>query len=434
MGIPADLAAYFASKNRQQSKPASSGGRNPAQQRSGAPASAGTRRPVAPSPAPEPVRSVQIGGGGRAPTETLQDWRAAQAATVVTPSLEPAPEPAPESSAPAAAPAPAPASAPAAAEPAPDTTVENAVAAMREEMRLMQQQQREEQQINTYRQLEAYLSDIGLGSLLRTDANGNPTGWLWDQIKKGISSAAALEIALRETPEFQNRFGIIIEQQRRAGQGENVQVMSPAEVLAYEREVTQVFRTAGLPSTFYDTYDELHSFLRADLSGADVVNRIETAFNYVASAPDEVRAKFEEFYGVGQGDIALATYVLDPQIALSELEKSTRTAYTAGMGERYEIRLARAQAERIAEMPMTEAGIVEGLQQIAGQSPLFTESVGEAVDLTAEETGVAAVFEGSGEARTQLERRLTARQAINRASVGGAVTTAGGVVGLGVGN
>ena len=405
MGFSAELAAYFASRNRQQSKPA-----------------------------PQPVKSVKIGGGGRAPTQTLQQYRAEKAAAAATPSQQPVPEPAPESSGPAAAPASAPASAPAAAEPAPDTTVEDAVSAMREEMRLMQQQQREEQQINTYRQLEAYLSDIGLGSLLRTDANGNPSGWLWDQIKKGISSAAALEISLRETTEFQNRFGIIIEQQRRAGQGENVQVMSPAEVLAYEREVTQVFRTAGLPSTFYDTYDELHSFLRADLSGADVVNRIETAFNYVASAPDEVRAKFEEFYGVGQGDIALATYVLDPQIALSELEQSTRTAYTAGMGERYEIRLARAQAERIAEMPMTEAGIVEGLQQIAGQSPLFTESVGEAVDLTAEETGVAAVFEGSGEARTQLERRLTARQAINRASVGGAVATTGGVVGLGIGN
>ena len=393
MGIPADLAAYFAQRDRvrAQQQRLQNARANPAQQ-------------AATTPLP--------GTAGRLPTTQFVPEPPPQEQEI--PETEPTP-----------APAPAPAETPAA-----DTSVEDAVAAMREEMQLMQQQQREEQQINTYRQLEAYLSDIGLGSLLQTDANGNPSGWLWDQIKKGISSPAALEIALRETPEFQNRFGIIIEQQRRAGQGENVQVMSPAEVLAYEREVTQAFRTAGLPASFYDTYDELHSFLRADLSGSDVVNRIETAFNYVASAPDEVRAKFEEFYGVGQGDIALATYVLDPQVALSELEKSTRTAYTAGMGERYEIRLARAQAERIAEMPMTEAGIVDGLQQIAAQSPLFTESVGEAVDLTAEETGVAAVFEGSGEARTALERRLTARQAINRATVGGAVTTAGGVTGL----
>ena len=410
MGIPADLAAYFASRNRSAQ---SSRGRNPAQQ-AATTRTPGTAGRPAPAPQPNPAQRAATtplpGTAGRSPTTTMQP--------IVTPEVVVTPTPGP-----------APASAPASA-PAPDTSVADAMALMREEMRLMQQQQREEQQINTYRQLEAYLQDIGLGSLLRTDANGNPSGWLWNQIKQGISSAAALEIALRETPEFQNRFGIIIEQQRRAGQGENVQVMSPAEVLAYEREVTQAFRTAGLPASFYDTYDELHSFLRADLSGADVVNRIETAFNYVASAPDEVRAKFEEFYGVGQGDIALATYVLDPQVALSELEKSTRTAYTAGMGERYEIRLARAQAERIAEMPMTEAGIVEGLQQIAAQSPLFIESVGEAVDLTAEETGVAAVFEGSGEARTALERRLTARQAINRATVGGAITTASGVTGL----
>jgi hypothetical protein len=79
---------------------------------------------------------------------------------------------------------------------------------------------------------------------------------------------------------------------------------------------------------------------------------------------------------------------------------------------------------------LTVAGISEGLQQIGARAPLFAESVGEAVDLTAEETGVAAVFEGSGEAQTALERRLIRRRSIERASVGGALTTAAGVTGL----
>ena len=441
MVIPADLAAFLRSRAPKSSKPAptpvksvqiNGGGRNPAQQRSGAPASAGTSRPVAPSLAPEPVRTVQIGGGGRAPNQTLEQYRAEKAATqpASSPSSPPPPAPPPSPPPSDSAPASAPAATPA------DTTnpLQGEVDALRQELADFQQRLQDDRRAGVYRELESYLQAIGLGSLMQTDSNGNPTGWLWEQVKSGVTSSASLEIALRQTPEFQQRFGIILEQQRRAAAGENVYVMTPAEVLAYEVDVSQAFRTAGLPTSFYDTPGELHQYLSNNLSGEDVVGRIETAFNYVVTAPPEVRAKFEEFYGVGQGDIALATYILDPDIAVRELEKAGRTAYAAGVAERYDIQLARQQAERIAETPLTNVGISEGLQQIAAQAPLFAESVGEAVDLTAEETGVAAVFEGSGEARTALERRLAQRQAVNRATVGGAITTSAGVVGLGIGN
>lgn len=413
MVLPPDLVQFL--RSRAPARASTGGGRNPAQEAAGAPATAGVRVPQAPTP----TRTVQIGGGA-----VEGPFRVGITQPVVTPTPPPTPEPpAPQ---PAAAPAAAPAATPA------DTSdpLQAEVDALRQQLADFQETLRDDRRANVYRELEAYLQAIGLGSLMQTDANGNPTGWLWEQVKTGVTSSAALEIALRETPEFQQRFGIILEQQRRAAAGENVYVMTPAEVLAYEVDVSQAFRTAGLPTSFYDTPAELHQYLVAGLSGEDVVSRIETAFNYVVTAPPEVRAKFEEFYGVGQGDIALATYILDPNVAVNELEKAGRTAYAAGVAERYDIRLARQQAERIAETPLTEAGISEGLQQVAAQSPLFAESVGEAVDLTAEETGIAAVFEGSGEARTALERRLTARQAINRATVGGAITTAAGVTGL----
>jgi hypothetical protein len=432
MVLPRDLASFLANRN------SGSGSGNPAQQRSGAPASAGRasitqRVPVAPSPAPEPVRTVQIGGGGRAPTETLQDYKARQPVIITNPSQESAPEPAPESSAPAAAPAPATA-APAPA-PAPDNSAE--IESLRAEIEALRQEQRDNErnrQMETFNELQTYLVGIGLGNLISFDAGGNPSGFLWDMVKRGVTSAAQLELALYDQPDFQARFPVIGEQRAAAATGAATQVMSPAEVLAYERQVAQTFRTAGLPTTFFDTPDELQTYIRRGLSAEDVEDRISQAFNFVSAAPFEVRDKFDEFYGVGQGDIALATYILDPEKSLIELERSGRTAYAAGMGERYNIQLDREAAARVADQPLTAAGISQGLQEIGARAPLFTESVGEAVDLTAAETGVAAVFEGSGEAQAALERRLIRRRSIERASVGGAVTTSAGVTGLGIGS
>ena len=221
MVLPRDLASFLANRS------SGSGGRNPAQQRSGAPASAGTRRPVAPSPAPEPVRTVQIGGGGRAPTETLEDYRARQAVEITNPSEEPAPEPAPESSAPAEEPAPAPA--PVAAAPAPDNSAE--IESLRAEIEELRQEQRDNErnrQMETFNELQTYLVGIGLGNLISFDAGGNPSGFLWDMVKRGVTSAAQLELALYDQPDFQARFPVIGEQRAAAATGAATQVMSPA--------------------------------------------------------------------------------------------------------------------------------------------------------------------------------------------------------------
>lgn len=389
----------------------------------------GSDRPAgAPSRAPTPVRSVKIGGGGRAPTETLQEYRARQN-VVSEPAPEPASEPTPEPPAPAAAPVAAPAPAP-----APDNSAE--IESLRSEIEALRQEQRDNErsrQMETFNELRTYLVGIGLGNLISFDAGGNPSGFLWDMVKRGVTSAPQLELALYDQPDFQARFPVIGEQRAAAATGSATQVMSPAEVLAYERQVAQTFRTAGLPTTFFDTPDELQTYISRGLSAEDVEDRISQAFNFVSAAPFEVRDKFDEFYGVGQGDIALATYILDPEKSLIELERSGRTAYAAGLGERYNIQLDREAAGRIADQPLTAAGISQGMQEIGARAPLFAESVGEATDLTAAETGVAAVFEGSGEAQTALERRLIRRRSIERASVGGAVTTSAGVTGLGIG-
>ena len=282
-----------------------------------------------------------------------------------------------------------------------------------------------------FRALSSFLTDIGLGQLFSLDSSGNPSGWLWNQIQAGIDNEQELELALRQTDVFKERFGIIEEQQKRAARGENVHVFSPKEVLAYERETKQIMQAAGLPSSFYDEPSDFHQLILRDMSAAEVAERVTQAFDYVLAAPPEVREAFNEYYGVGNGDAQLAAWALDPDRTVRDINKATRTAYAGGMAQRYDIEMDKQAAQRIAELPMTEAGINEGMKQVSSLRPAFREGLGDrGTDLT-DQTGVDMVFEGDGDAQQALSRRVLRRGAGNRTSTGGAATTQEGVVGVG---
>lgn len=266
-----------------------------------------------------------------------------------------------------------------------------------------------------FSQMSSYLNSIGLGELFTVDSSGNPGGWLWNQLQAGVDTQDELYFRLEQTDTFRKRFGVIQEQQARAAKGEPVAVMTPAQVLGYEDEVRKAMSAAGLPPTFYDEPSDFHGLILNDMAATEVRDRISQAYDYVLSAPPEVRDAFTDFYGVGQGDAQLAAWALDPERTVRDMTRATRTAYTAGMGERFGIEVNRATAERIADLPKTEAGITQGLEQIAGMSQLFTESIGEATtDLAAGTTGIEATFEGSGAANNQIQRRLAGRKAIDQ--------------------
>ena len=282
-----------------------------------------------------------------------------------------------------------------------------------------------------FTQLATYLKQIGLDELFSVDSQGNPQGWLWNQIQAGIDTTQELAFAIEQTDVFKNRFGVIGAQQERAAKGEPVYVMSPAEVIAYEEEVKQAMRSAGLPRTFYDEPKDFHRLILEDFSPDEVKERIEQAYDYVLSAPPEVRAAFNEFYGVGNGDAQLAAWALDPERTTRDIRKATRTAYAAGMADRFDVEIDRAAATRIADLPMTEAGMVEGLKQVASMGNVFDEGLGDQATDLGDSDGVASVFEGDADATRAIQNRIMRRRAIGRSASGGAVTTQEGVVGVG---
>lgn len=279
--------------------------------------------------------------------------------------------------------------------------------------------------------IASQLRSLGLGALAPVGPSGEPAGWLADQLRQGYDSIDELMLNLQATDVFRDRFGIISDQQARAAKGEPVYVMSPSEVIEYEQRASQMMRAANMPEWFYDQPSDFHALMRRDMSLQELETRIVQTYEYVQNAPPEVRAKFSEYYGIGQGDAALAAYVLDPERTAANLERARRTAYTAGLGQRYDLALSQATAERIAQLPQTEAGIVQGLQQISAQNDLFQEGIFEEGDLSADVEGVNAVFEADSEAMTAMQRRQIQRQNVSRAPSGGAATTQRGVVGAG---
>lgn len=281
-----------------------------------------------------------------------------------------------------------------------------------------------------FNMMAAQLKSFGLGALFEVRPDGSPGGWLWDQIKQGFDSSEKLMMALEATDVYRDRFGVIIEQQARAARGEVSYVMSPAEVLEYENRAKQVMTAAGMPSWFYDDPSDFNQLILSDISPVELERRVTQAFEYVDNAPAEVRSKFEEFYGVAQGDKALAAYVLDPSRTVAALDKATRTAYTAGMAKRFDLEVSKTMAERIADLPRTEAGIVQGLEAVSAQSRIYEEMLFEDGDITVDD-GFAAEFEGDADARGRMERRKMERSVSTRASTGGAVVTNKGLTGAG---
>lgn len=281
--------------------------------------------------------------------------------------------------------------------------------------------------------MSTILQQAGLGELFAIDATGQPAGWLWEQITKGIDSQAALEFSFEQTPQYQARFPAIAQLREAQRRGERVgYIPTPRDVIQYEQAVSSMIRQAGLPDWFYSDRNMIQDLMVNDLSPAEIEERLGEAWTMVRNTDPAISGAFSEFFGV-EGDAALAAMFLDPTRTQESLNRAARTAYTAGMGRTMGLDIGRQQAERIAGLPQTQAGIAEGLRQVSQlntRGGVFTEGITEQQNLTAEGTGIEAGILGSGQAQQDIERRLARRQTAARPPGGGAAVTTTGVVGL----
>lgn len=273
--------------------------------------------------------------------------------------------------------------------------------------------------------LAGFLNSIGLGNLFQY-SGGRPSGWLWEQIKAGIETQDELLFALEQTPEFRQRFSVIF----RMREANAAYVPTASQVLEYEKDFFQLMNSAGVPSWFYDSNDDAQRAMETGLAITQVEDRLQRGFQVMQRMPTEVRDVFAEYYGQSAEGAMLAA-ILDPKKTLNEIDRSVRIGQIGGFGRRAGFEVARLQAERFGEVPMSEAEIRQGVQTAAEFRPLTVETFGERQDLT-DITALEAGLGGSATDRALLENRLRTRQAQQVTAGGGATISGMGVTGAGV--
>lgn len=262
--------------------------------------------------------------------------------------------------------------------------------------------------------LQAMLDQYGLGSLAR---------WAWGELTAGKSPNEIL-LDMQQTDEFKARFPVIAERQA-AG----LTAVSPADVINYENSWSQMAHAAGLPAGMSDR-QIAQQLMGQDVSLAEASSRINDGYLRVARAPATVRAAFDRHFGVGQGDSALASLFIDPDLALPDLEQAVSVAEVQGSGTPLGINLDWRTAADLAARGVTQQQAQQGFSQVASLAPLYRATIDEGGDFSAEVTGVGAVFGTDTFSERALNRRAKSRQAKYAGSNDVAATNQG-VIGLG---
>lgn len=261
--------------------------------------------------------------------------------------------------------------------------------------------------------LKTVLDGYGLGAL---------GDWAWDQIKQGFSPDRIIQ-NLRETDAYKQRFKGL-EQRRLAG----LPAISEAEYIAYESDVRQMMRAAGMPADFYDNPDDFANFIGKDVSVAEMQARISEGYLAASQAPAEVREQLRTLYGVDEGQ--LAAFFLDPDRALPIIQRQFTAAQVSGAASRTGYGgLNAAEAENLAVLGITEREAEQGFGVLVESRELFGTLPGMAEQEITRETQQAAVFGGDANARSAIERRAAER----RSAASGAQSFAigsGGIAGL----
>lgn len=281
----------------------------------------------------------------------------------------------------------------------------------------------------SFNALARYLADNDLGELFTIAADGTPGGWLWDRIVEGVDTPDELMIRLEQTPQFAERYAVILDMRKQAAQGKPVRVPTVAEVREYEQAYADVMRIRGLPAFLYDDFRDAQAQMAGGKSVREIELRVDAVWDRVTSTSPLVRAEFETIFGV-HGDAAIAALMLDSTKSVTELERMARTAFASGYAREFGFTIDRDRADRLARAPFTDAGIVERFDQTARLADLAAESIGEVQDLTLGEDALDATVFGDAAARAAFERRDATRRAIERASFGGAASDRRGVLGL----
>jgi hypothetical protein len=216
-----------------------------------------------------------------------------------------------------------------------------------------------------------------------------------------LSNPGAVLYAMRERPEYQQRFKANAERIKNG-----LPELEPATYLALENDFKQIMRSNGLPPGFYDSDDDVSALIAGNTSPSEVQNRIDAGYNAVTQADPEVKAQMYNLYGVDESQ--LVAYYLDPKRGEQVLQRQTRAAQISSESKNLaNLQLTKLQAEQLVDAGTSQAEARKGFGEIAQMGELMQTFGGETA-LSSEQI-VGAKFGTDTQAEKELQRKIKMR-------------------------
>lgn len=164
------------------------------------------------------------------------------------------------------------------------------------------------------------------------------------------TTAAGWDIALRSTQSYYDRFGKTNEMRIAAG----YRALDEGTIIKLEDEYQKTLKAYSMPTGFYDQAADFQQFIAQDKSVSEVADTVQAFLDYTNNTNPAIRAQLQEFYGIGNAD--LAAYFMDPnrgqqiltQIASKNL--NTAAALQAGLDSQVAA-LAAAAGATVSDAP-----------------------------------------------------------------------------------
>ena len=194
---------------------------------------------------------------------------------------------------------------------------------------------------------------------------GNLAGFIDRRIMADISEEQVL-LELYEQPEYQARFPGMASLRKRG------RTITENEYMNIEKQMTQTARFFDLPKGFYDNPEDFGTLIGNEVSAKEYQDRLQIGQDLARTLNPSVKQQLVDFYGVGEGD--LTAYVLDPDKALSLIQKQAKAAQFVGLG--------RAAGFSLPSITSQQAEAIAGTESYAKLSEAqLKQALGQAGDL-----------------------------------------------------
>lgn len=229
-------------------------------------------------------------------------------------------------------------------------------------------------------------------------------------------SADTVQLLLRETPEYKQRFPAMeaLNAKKRG--------ISEAAYINYEQTAAQLEQQYGLPKDML--MNNVTNLLTNEVAASELNDRVVLAAANSLQAPDDLKKTLSDYYSIGSG--GLTAYFLDPSVAMPLLEKQVATAKIGTEATRQGVGIDVFGAQNLQELGVTTEQAKSGFQTVAASSGL---SAG-AGDVATQQELIAGTLGGDTEAKKKIERAAGGR--LGRFQGGGEfLQNQQGAVGLG---